>query len=140
MFEPVWDFPASIDQRTCTNIRDFLPTHIRCVSQQGIVDLTHFPAWHTHEPIFPFNDYLCRYGAASRVILASGVEGTTFCQSAEEPLKNYIYITDRTDGFLYLSTAANSEGKAPSARLFQTMLVDFSCRRRLRGCTLSFSH
>ena len=55
----VWDFPAaSIDQRTCTNIRDFLPTHISCASRQGIVDLTHFPAWAAHESIFPFKDYL----------------------------------------------------------------------------------
>ena len=38
------------------------------------------------------------YGAASRVILASGVEGTTFCQSAEEPLKNYYILpTGQTD-------------------------------------------
>ena len=36
------------------------------------------------------------YPSASRVILASGVEGTTFCQSAEEPLKNYI-PTGQTD-------------------------------------------
>ena len=37
------------------------------------------------------------YGAASRVILASGVEGTYFCQSAEEPLKNYYIPTGQTD-------------------------------------------